>query len=265
MLKYSYATKDEIPAEHVAFYAEKDGRWILQVEGAVPREKLDEFRDTNRALIKERDELKKRFEGIDPDEAREVLAMRDDLEKGKLKGGKSIEEIIEQRTGKMKDELTKRATEAEAAKARLEADLAQVKITDAVTNAAIKKGLLQTAVDDIAFRAQTAFRLREGKVVAVEMKNGSEVEAYDKDGEPLTIDGYVDGLLTKAPHLFKSSEGGGAGNGSGSAGNGQNQAKNPWKKEHLNMSEQGALIRKDPKQAAALARAAGKPVTWAVP
>lgn len=264
-LKFIHATKDEIPAEHQALYVEKDGKFILDVDGAVPREKLDEFRDTNRAVMKERDELKKKFEGIDPEEAREVLAMRDDLEKGKLKGGKTIDEIIEQRTGKMKEELTKRATEAETAKARLEADLAQVKITDAVTNAALKKGLLQTAVDDIAFRAQTAFRLRDGKVVAVETKNGQEVEAFDKNGDPLSIDGYVDGLLTKAPHLFKASEGGGAGQGGGGGGNPANQSKNPWKKEHFNMSEQGVLIKKDPKLAASLARAAGKPVTWTTP
>ena len=41
--------------------------WVLDVAGAVEKTKLDEFRTTNVSLLKERDELKKRFEGIDPD------------------------------------------------------------------------------------------------------------------------------------------------------------------------------------------------------
>ena len=43
---------------------------MLDAEGAADKSKLDEFRNTNVALMKERDDLKKRFEGIDPDEFR---------------------------------------------------------------------------------------------------------------------------------------------------------------------------------------------------
>lgn len=74
-LKFKLKTKEEIPAEHLPLYAERDGAWILDVEGAVEKTKLDEFRNTNVALLKERDELKKRFEGIDPEQVRN-LAVR---------------------------------------------------------------------------------------------------------------------------------------------------------------------------------------------
>jgi hypothetical protein len=60
-LKYKFKTKDEIPGEHLALYAERDAAWVLDVEGAAERAKLDEFRHTNVALLKERDELKKRL------------------------------------------------------------------------------------------------------------------------------------------------------------------------------------------------------------
>ena len=66
-LKYKCKTKDEIPAEHLPLYAEREGAWVLDVDGAVEKSKLDEFRNNNVALAKERDDLKKRYEGIDPD------------------------------------------------------------------------------------------------------------------------------------------------------------------------------------------------------
>ena len=54
-----------IPAE-LPLDAERDGAWLLAVDGAVEKTELVEFRTTNGSLLKERDELKKRFEGIDP-------------------------------------------------------------------------------------------------------------------------------------------------------------------------------------------------------
>jgi hypothetical protein len=49
-LKYKFKTKDEVPVEHLALYAERDGAWVLDVEGAVEKAKLDEFRNTNVAF-----------------------------------------------------------------------------------------------------------------------------------------------------------------------------------------------------------------------
>jgi hypothetical protein len=64
-LKFRFKSKDEILAEHLPFYAERDGAWVLDVDGAIDKCKLDDFRMTNVALLRERDELRKRFEGID--------------------------------------------------------------------------------------------------------------------------------------------------------------------------------------------------------
>jgi hypothetical protein len=43
-LKYKCKTKDEIPAEHLPLYAEREGAWVLDVDGAVEKSKLDERR-----------------------------------------------------------------------------------------------------------------------------------------------------------------------------------------------------------------------------
>ena len=66
-LKYKYVTKQEIPTEQQSLYVERDGAWLLDADGVVEKSKLDEFRTTNVALMKERDDLAKKFEGIDPE------------------------------------------------------------------------------------------------------------------------------------------------------------------------------------------------------
>ena len=87
-LKYRIRTRDEVPEEQRGLYAEREGGWVLDVEGAVDKAKLDEFRTTNVALLKERDELQQRFAGIDPDEVRSLrTASLKAAEEAQLKAG----------------------------------------------------------------------------------------------------------------------------------------------------------------------------------
>ena len=96
-LKYKYATKQEIPAEHQSLYVERDGIWLLDADGVVEKSKLDEFRTTNVALMKERDDLAKKFEGIDPDAVRQLADDKRKLEEAQqLKAGE-VEKVIEAR------------------------------------------------------------------------------------------------------------------------------------------------------------------------
>jgi hypothetical protein len=55
-LKFKFTAKEEIPAEYVTLYTERDGAWVLDVDGAVEKAKLDEFRNTNVALLKQWDD-----------------------------------------------------------------------------------------------------------------------------------------------------------------------------------------------------------------
>ena len=86
-LKFKIKSKDEVPAEHQSLYVERDGVWVLDVDGAVEKAKLDEFRTTNVSLLKERDDLKKRFEGIDPEEVRKLADEKSRLEEERLLHG----------------------------------------------------------------------------------------------------------------------------------------------------------------------------------
>ena len=77
-----------------------------------------------------------------------------------------------------------------------------------------------------------------------------------KDGiAPMTLDEWVNAQVAEAPHLFESNAGGGAaGNGSGGA---EGSVRNPWKRDHWNVTEQMKLLRSDPQRAEQLKTAAG--------
>ena len=60
-LKFKFKSREEIPAEHQGLYVERDGAWVLDVEGAVEKSRLDEFRHTNVALRREVESLNTRL------------------------------------------------------------------------------------------------------------------------------------------------------------------------------------------------------------
>jgi hypothetical protein len=47
-IKFKAKSKDEIPAELQSLYVERDGAFVLDVEGAVDRARVDEVRESER-------------------------------------------------------------------------------------------------------------------------------------------------------------------------------------------------------------------------
>ncbi|MEI7733661.1 MAG: hypothetical protein WCO56_29115 [Verrucomicrobiota bacterium] len=124
-LKYKYKSREEIPAEHAGFYTERDGAWHLDAEGVVEKTKLDEIRASNSALAKERDELRQRFEGIDPEDVRKLAAEKQQLEEAaQLKAGE-VDKVVENRIKGLKADWDKQVLgltgERDALNARLPA------------------------------------------------------------------------------------------------------------------------------------------------
>ena len=253
-LKFKYRTKEEIPTEHLAFYAERDGAWQLDAEGATDKAKLDEFRDHNNALKKERDELMKRFEGIDPEEVRKLAEEKRKLEEAQqLKAGE-VDKVVENRIKGLKADWDKQVAGLTAEREALHGRLTAIQIDQGVITAATKRGLRPTALTDITSRARTVFKLVKGTPCAFEA-DGQAVK-YGRDGiTPMTLEEWVDMQVSEAPHLFESNAGGGAaGNGSGGAGN--KAVMNPFRKETWNLTEQMKLLKTDPALAARLKAAA---------
>src|SRR5258706_7809038 len=187
VLKFKVKTKEEIPAEHLPFYAERDGGWVLDVDGAVERSKLDEFRNTNVALLKERDELKQRFEGIDPDEVRKLAEDKQRLEdEQRLKAGE-FDKVLDGKLKAAKSEWDKQFATVASERDALSSRLTVVQIDHGVVAAATKRGLRATAMPDITARARSVFKLVNGVPAAFEA-DGQTVKR-GKDGvAPMTLE-----------------------------------------------------------------------------
>jgi hypothetical protein len=255
-LQRQLKSKDEIPAGLESHYVERDGVWLLEVEGQHEKSKVDEFRANNIALSNELKELKQRFEGIDPDDVRRVAAEKQRLEEAQqLKVGE-VDKVVEGRLKTAKSEWDKQFAAVTSERDSLNARLTAIQVDQGVITVATKRGLRPTAIPDITARARTVFRLVEGAPRAYEADG--QTLRVGKDGiMPMTLDEWVDQQVADAPHLFESNAGGGAGgNGSGGAGGGNRSVKNPFRKESWNLTEQMKLQKTDPQLAARLRAAA---------
>ena len=255
-LKFKFKSREEVPADQQALYVERDGAWMLDVDGAVDKSKLDEFRANNITLSNQLAEQRKRFEGIDPDEVRKLAEEKQRLEEAQqLKGGE-VDKVVENRLKTAKAEWDKQFAAVTSERDSLNGRLTAIQIDQGVLTAATKRGLRPTAIPDITARARTVFRLVDGAPRAYEAD--SQTLRIGKDGmTPMTLDEWVEQQVADAPHLFESNAGSGAaGNGSGGVGGNNRSVKNPFRKETWNLTEQMKLTKSDPQLAARLKAAA---------
>jgi hypothetical protein len=75
-LKFRYKSKEEVPAEALALYTERDGAFVLDVEGAVDKSRVEEVRASNVALTNQLAEQRKRFEAIESEQVKTIAAER---------------------------------------------------------------------------------------------------------------------------------------------------------------------------------------------
>lgn len=232
--KEEFEKLPEVVRDH---YSEDKGTFYLKL---VPKEKLDEFRSNNIALLRERDELKtqaERYKDLDPEKAREALAKLTKLDEKKLIDEGKVDELVTQRTGAMKADLEKKLTAAEKERELAHARLSELLIDNSLRETALKPDIAAraSALTDIVLRAKTIWALnKESKPVA--MKDGNVL--YGKDGQPLTMTEWLTTLRADAPHLFEESSGGGASNDKGGA------LKSTKKRSEMSVAEKTEFISK---------------------
>ena len=262
-LKAKYAGAGEIPADLRVFYVERGGEWVLNVDGKGEEGKLIEFRDSNNALLKQNRELagevealRRRFDGIDPDQVRKLGEEKHRLEEEKALKAGEVEKVFEGRMKALRTETERQVGALSAERDALNSRLAVMQIDQGALAAATRRGLRPTAAADVVARARGACRLVNG--LAVVMAADGQTARVGKDGTaPMNLDEWVDSLTAEAPHLFESNAGSGAaGNGSGGAG-GHVGGRNPYRKADWNLTEQGKVEEQDPAMAARMRAAAG--------
>jgi hypothetical protein len=254
-LQFRYPSKDEVPAQLAPHYVERDGAFFLDAEGAVDKSRLDEIRNSNAALTRERDELRQRFDGIDPDQVRKLAEEKRQLEEAQqLKAGE-FEKVLDTRIKGVRGELEKKVATLTSERDALNGRLSTIQIDQGILSAATKRGLRATALPDITARGRAIFKLVNGVPLALEA-DGQSIRAGKDGASPLTVDEWIDSQVSEAPHLFETSTGTGVQGGAVANASGNRTVKNPFRKETWNLTEQMRLQKSNPQLAAALKSAA---------
>lgn len=217
-------TLDAMPENLQDSYAQgPDGKYHLSdVPGMVEKKRVDEFRENNRTLQSQLDELASQMElykDVDLDELKALKEQERKIMEKELIDKGEIDTIIEQR---MKPVVT--AKDAEYAKLQksydaAEAQLGVLLIDNQTAQLATQLGVEPDALVDLTGRARNQFRIKNGKAVAID-DEGNQV--YGPDGiTPLELDkAWMEGVKKTAPHLFRPANGTGATDGSGNRGRG---------------------------------------------
>ncbi len=192
---FTFDSLEQIP-EGLRNYAKGEGDKV-QIN-LVPQEKLDEFRDTNIALVKERDTLKETVEVLSPivgedpgafnSELTELRATAQRVKDGALTDSRKIEEEVIRRTEDMKKSLEEqiRAAQREASNwktkaGETESTYKRTLVTSAIKDAVIdpELGVLPHAIPDILSRAAGVWRAQDdGRVLAFQ----GDLQLYGADG-----------------------------------------------------------------------------------
>lgn len=256
-LSFEVESLDAVPEPARGLYKEHEsGKFRLNVAGAVPKSKLDEFRDNNVSLNKKLEQ----FSGIDLEEI-------EGLRKFKTESESKAEEARRKKAEEEGDfqTLIKEANEKHK-KAKGEWETREKTLMDSMS-----RTFVRAEVAPFLSKRKGSFKIlgpeiaRRTKLVETDdPSNPFEIEYLTEDGKPLlTEDGDRGGPEELIEALFNDEDwglgfeghagfGGGARNDGGSRG----PAANPWAPETRNLTLQMKITRENPALAKELKAAA---------
>jgi hypothetical protein len=201
----------------------------------VPKAELDDFRNRNVELSRERDAATGIFGrltplGFDPAKVDEFVTgyselrdIKQQVDDGKLVADTSLAEAIEAKTGEMKkgyetqigglqNEVATYKGENEKLTNRLNRSIIDQQVMQAINDP--KSGALPEATRQILREAHDTFQIGENEALIPMDNNGHVI--YGGDGAtPMTPVEWLKKLAETSPFFFKGSQGGGAGGGQG--------------------------------------------------
>jgi hypothetical protein len=158
-------------------------------------------------LARERKRFEKMTDGVDIDEAKRVLAEREQAELERQKERGEFENVLK-KTVEKKDMTIQSLT----------SKLHQIQVDGALLNAASTKNAVSPEQVSALLKGQT--RLSDDGQVEILDKNGSI--RYNDNGELLSVNELMEEFLTANPHFVRASAGG-----AGSSGNAGGSTQKP--------------------------------------
>ncbi len=211
---------DKVDKALQGLYVEKDGKFSLDVDGLPDNAGLKSALEAERKAAKDAKalarDLAKKYDGIDPDQTREMLKRFENDAEAKLISEGKIDEVVNMRSEKLRTELQKQVDEANSGKdaaIEISKQYQQQVLDSHIMSAAAKVGIHKHAIDDALFRGRNMFTLDE-KGNAVQL-GADDKPVFGKDGKTLfSPDEWLAGSKEWAPHWHPAgSSGGGASGG----------------------------------------------------
>lgn len=229
-LQRELETLDDLPeavAEHY-IQDQASGKFVLSVEGMVPKAKLDEFRANNTNLMKEKEQLRHELEnvkdeyGLPPEEVKKLRETLDSYKDKKVLDDEGIEALLEKRLAQLKADNSQELKAREKKIDELSKDrehwaskYQRTVIERELRDAALSTGVRPTALQDVVLRGSSMWHLNDdGRIIA---KDGQGDMMYGADSVSLLTpkEWMESSLRESAPHFFEASGGGGATGGGG--------------------------------------------------
>lgn len=202
MFKFKISAEDYEKLNDIekALYAASGDGYQAQIEGAVSKEKVDEFRTSNIDLANKL----KSFDGVDMEKVSALMAQEAKLQDAKFIESKDFDGLVESKTNAMKsdyeakiatltEQLTSQGTQYNGLVSKYE-------IEGAATKAFGEHKINPEAFDSVMAQIKSKFSIDNGQVVA---RNGDNILA-GADGN-LTVSEFV----ASQPEIFKIQSSGG--------------------------------------------------------
>lgn len=260
----SYDTLDQIPAEHLALYVEKDGKHVLHLTGLKTQSDFDNYGKALRNRFAEQAARDAARDNDLPISGKDIKTMIADAVKvalpGDDKGGEGGDnngnesQAVHDLTRKVA-ELTEKLEKADNEKTAAQETAQTTTINNALSAAAIKSGVRPEAVDSIVSLVSQNFEMSADGQVVVKLE-GNKIPGATPNASP----GDAFALVKRDAaysYFWPDSKGGGGGNNNGGGGGGGGDKTNPWSKDGWNLTKQGEAVVADRANAETLAKAAG--------
>lgn len=214
-----------LPEGVAEFYSQNsEGTFELNVEGMVPKEQLDSFRANNLKLKQENDAITKAAQSIDIEEYKALKAKEQAQADQQLIEAGKVDELVMARTERLRTDLEAQmkqfqtqANEAVERAAKAESERDSYLINTKLQQAAVSAGVRDTAIPDVLNRAKQVWRIDPETKKPLPM-HGDQIMYGKKGNGAMSMDEWFSITEEEAPHLFKSSSGGGAAGGVGPSG-----------------------------------------------
>lgn len=228
-LKATVKSLDDVPEQYQGLYTQVGDSYVLDIDETEYKTRLSEFRDNNIDLRQKADRVNEyesqltqlteqlaNFKDLDPEKARAALEQMQALQDKQLIDAGKIDELLAQRTERMRTDYDAQLTAALEARDSEKANAAQYreKLSSVVIDSSLQTAIgnvatvRKGAIQDVLARGRSVWQLdKDGNPIP---KKGDGTIMYGKDGEhAISMEEWGQVLVSEAPYLFEGNAGGG--------------------------------------------------------